>query len=179
VENFTRVNARHGYETSSGHIEAWKKMMPRFPKDFYLGPKLFLAGLLMAFCLEVPAEEAPASTENQTTTGEAKAEDFDHQPSTDDLEYWSFRPMAKAEPETLVSGSEWVRTPVDAFILKKLTEKELTPSPPAEPRVWLRRVYMDVIGLPPTQEQVENFLKDSGIEARQRVVDQLLNDPGY
>jgi len=179
VENFTRVNARQGYETSSGHIEAWKKMMPRFPKDFYLGPKLFLAGLLMAFCLEVPAEEAPASTENQTTTGEAKAEDFDHQPSTDDLEYWSFRPMAKAEPETLVSGSEWVRTPVDAFILKKLTEKELTPSPPAEPRVWLRRVYMDVIGLPPTQEQVENFLKDSGIEARQRVVDQLLNDPGY
>lgn len=90
-----------------------------------------------------------------------------------------FARMGEINPETLSPANEWVRTPVDAFILRKLTEKGLTPSPPAEPQVWLRRVYLDVIGLPPTREQVEAFLKETGFEARQRVVDQLLNDPGY
>lgn len=139
---------------------------------------------------ELFAEEAvPAATEEKV--GEEKAaeekaageqpnpEDYDLQPTTDDLEYWSFRPMGKFDPATISDGSNWIRTPVDAFILKQLTEKGLTPAPAADPQTWLRRVYLDVIGLPPSREQVEAFLKDSSDAARQKVVDDLLNDPGY
>lgn len=127
------------------------------------------------------AEEQTGAEAASQPEGETKprAEDFDLQPSSEDLEYWSFRPMGEINPEAFFSANAWVRTPVDAFILRKLTDKGLTPSPPAEPQVWLRRVYLDAIGLPPTREQVEAFLKETGFEARQRVVDQLLNDPGY
>lgn len=131
----------------------------------------FLSGILSG-------EETPPDAQQSAAEEQPKAEDFDLQPSTDDLEYWSFQPMANVSPES-VADSEWIRTPVDAFILKKLTEKGITPSPPADPQVWLRRVYLDVTGLPPNREQVENFLKETSFEARQRVVDQLLNDPGY
>ena len=73
-------------------------------------------------------------------------------------EHWAFQPVKKASvPE--VKNKAWVKTPIDAFILAKLEEKGLQPNPAAGPESFLRRVSYDLIGLPPTSEQVDSFEK--------------------
>ncbi|MCE9567693.1 MAG: DUF1549 domain-containing protein [Planctomycetes bacterium] len=90
----------------------------------------------------------------------------------DPRDHWSFRtPIRPALPKNANS--------IDAFIAAKWTEKGLTPVPPADKRVLLRRVYIDLIGLPPTAEQTEAFLKDASPNAYEKVVDQLLASPQY
>jgi len=95
-----------------------------------------------------------------------------------DHEWWSLRPLAKPEPPK-VKITAWPRTPIDQFILAKLEEKNLKPSPLADNRTLLRRVYFDLIGLPPTPEQMEAFLKDKSRDAYEKVVDHLLASPRY
>ena len=70
--------------------------------------------------------------------------------------YWAFQKVVKPAVPS-VKGKGWVRTPVDAFILAKLEEKNLKPNPPADKVTLLRRAYFDLIGLPPTPEQVQAF----------------------
>jgi len=73
-------------------------------------------------------------------------------------DHWAFQPITKPKvPE--VKNKAWVRTPIDAFILAKLEEKGLQPNPAASPESFLRRVSYDLIGLPPTSEQVDAFEK--------------------
>src|SRR5947199_1271281 len=72
-----------------------------------------------------------------------------------------------------------VRNPIDAFILQTLEAKGLEPSPEADRRTLLRRLSLDLIGLPPTPEEVAAFLRDSGSEAYQRQVDRLLDSPHF
>ena len=73
-------------------------------------------------------------------------------------EHWAFQPVTKPTvPE--VKNKAWVKTPIDAFILAKLEEKGLQPNPSASPESFLRRVSYDLIGLPPTSEQVDAFEK--------------------
>jgi hypothetical protein len=84
-----------------------------------------------------------------------------------------------------VKDAAWVQMPIDAFILAKLEAKGLAPAPPAEPRTLLRRIYFDLIGLPPTPEEVEEFVAawDGASAKRQatleRAVDRLLASPHY
>jgi hypothetical protein len=73
----------------------------------------------------------------------------------------------------------WVKSPIDRFILARLEEKGLKPAPPADKRTLLRRAYFDLIGLPPTPEEVEAFLSDSSPGAFEKVVDRLLASPHY
>ncbi len=68
---------------------------------------------------------------------------------------------------------------MDALLAARLAAKKLKPQPEAAPELWLRRVYLDLIGLPPTPEQLTTFLQDTSLPARQRVVDQLLATPQY
>jgi mono/diheme cytochrome c family protein len=75
-------------------------------------------------------------------------------------QFWSFQPLAKAEPPT-VKNEAWVRNPIDRFVLAKLEEKGLAPSPPAEQRVLIRRAYFDLIGLPPDSEVIQASLRPS------------------
>ena len=76
-----------------------------------------------------------------------------------------------AEPEA--------RNPIDAFLLAKLEAAGLKPNPPADKRTLIRRVYLDLIGLPPTPEQVDAFLKDDSPDAFEKVVDSLLASPHF
>ncbi|MFL5242475.1 MAG: DUF1553 domain-containing protein [Gemmataceae bacterium] len=92
--------------------------------------------------------------------------------------HWSFQPVKKASPPK-VENSGWVKTPVDAFVLAKLEAKGLTPAKPADRRTLLRRVTFDLIGLPPTPEEVAAFEADSSSEAFAKVVDRLLASPRY
>jgi hypothetical protein len=72
-----------------------------------------------------------------------------------------------------------VRNEIDRFVLARLGDKELSPSPPADRRTLLRRVYFDLIGLPPSPEEVEAFEKDTAADAYEMVVDRLLASPHY
>jgi len=92
-------------------------------------------------------------------------------------EHWSFIPPEKPEvPET---GQGWVRNEIDRFVYQKLEEEGLTPNPEADKSVLLRRLYLDLIGLPPTPGQTEAFLADKSEDAYEKVVDQLLASAHY
>ena len=92
--------------------------------------------------------------------------------------FWSFQPVKRpAVPE--VKNKQWVRNPVDAFVLAKLEAKGFAPAPPAERGTLLRRAYYDLIGLPPTPAEVEAFLADKSPDAYEKVIDRLLASPQY
>ncbi len=90
---------------------------------------------------------------------------------------WAYRPLARPEPPR--AAGDWARTPIDRFILAKLAERGLAPSPPADKRTLLRRVYFDLVGLPPAPEEMDAFLADSAPDAYEKVVDRLLASPHY
>jgi hypothetical protein len=92
--------------------------------------------------------------------------------------FWAFQKVVRP-PVPSVQAAAWVRTPIDAFILSKLEEKNLRPNPPADKATLLRRAYFDLIGLPPTPEQVQTFLADNSPQAFEKVVDELLASPHY
>jgi mono/diheme cytochrome c family protein len=92
--------------------------------------------------------------------------------------FWSFRPIRKpAVPST--TNMDWPRSAIDRFVLAKLEEKGLQPSKPAEKSVLIRRAYLDLIGLPPTPEQLDAFVRDNSPGAFAKVVDQLLESTNY
>jgi cytochrome c553 len=92
--------------------------------------------------------------------------------------FWSFQPLQKpALPE--VKDQDWIRSPLDRFVLSRLETRGLEPVRAADKRTLIRRASLDLTGLPPTPEEVEAFLKDSSPEAFARVVDRLLASPHY
>ncbi len=92
--------------------------------------------------------------------------------------HWAYHPVRKP-PIPDVRRSNWPTSPIDAFILSRLEGSGLTPSRPADRRTLLRRVFYDLIGLPPTSEEVDAFEKDRSPDAFVRVVDRLLDSPFY
>jgi len=87
--------------------------------------------------------------------------------------HWAFQPV-RSPNQPAVKQSDWVRNPVDAFVLARLEKDGIAPSPEADKRTLLRRVHLDLTGLPPTPEQIRDFLADSAPDAYERVVDRLL-----
>jgi mono/diheme cytochrome c family protein len=92
--------------------------------------------------------------------------------------HWAFRPVSNPRPPA-VRQSHWVRTSVDRFILARLEAKGLSPSPEADRRTLIRRATFDLLGLPPTPEEVEAFVKDTSADAWEKVVDRLLASPHH
>jgi hypothetical protein len=92
-------------------------------------------------------------------------------------DWWSFKPATK--PGVPHVESTWPRNDVDRFILAKLREEKLSPSAEADRRTLIRRVTFDLIGLPPTPEEVSVFLADASTNAYQKVIDRLLASPRY
>ncbi len=100
--------------------------------------------------------------------------------SDNPLDWWSLRPLTRPKLPTLSEkDAAWVRTPIDAFVIAKLREKGLTPSPEADRRTLLRRLSFDLTGLPPTPEEVATFLADTTPDAYERLVERLLASPSY
>lgn len=91
---------------------------------------------------------------------------------------WSFQ-APKATPAPAVKQVEWPRRDIDRFVLSKLEHRGLTPSSPADRRTLIRRASFDLIGLPPTPEEVEAFVIDSSPDAFATVVNRLLDSPHY
>jgi mono/diheme cytochrome c family protein len=93
-------------------------------------------------------------------------------------DHWAFKPVSKS-PVPEVKNQNWVTTPVDAFILAKLEENGLKPSPVADKRTLIRRATFDLIGLAPTLKETQDFLEDNSPDAFAKVVDRLLASPQY
>ena len=92
--------------------------------------------------------------------------------------HWAYiKPDPASTPPT--TRSSWVRNGIDHFVLEKLKDEGLSPSPEASREVLIRRLSLDLIGLPPTLEEVDAFLADDSPEAYERVVDRLLASPHY
>jgi len=92
-----------------------------------------------------------------------------------DRSYWAFQPAVHTSPPTIASATH----PIDAFIAAKLADKGLAIGPRANKVDLVRRAYFDLIGLPPTPEEVEEFLSDDSPDAFARLVDRLLDSPHY
>ena len=93
-------------------------------------------------------------------------------------DFWSFQPLKVSAPP-LVKTPDWAKTSIDRFILAKLDEKGIAPNPEADRRVLIRRLSFDLIGLPPTPEEVDQFLADTSPNAYESLVDRLLASPHY
>jgi hypothetical protein len=118
-----------------------------------------ILGLCLASVVVFSAEEAHVFTEAQKT-------------------FWSLQPVSK--PSTpVVTAKQWVKNPIDAFVLAKLEEKQLQPNKPTDKVTLLRRVTIDLTGLVPTPEEIQAFVNDNSANAYEKVVDRLLASPGY
>ncbi|QDU38519.1 Planctomycete cytochrome C [Maioricimonas rarisocia] len=94
-------------------------------------------------------------------------------------QFWSLKPLQDVPVPDASPHNDRVRRPVDAFILARLQSEGLAPSPDADRRTLIRRVTFDLIGLPPTPEEVAAFLADDSPDAFERLVDRLLDSPHY
>ena len=92
--------------------------------------------------------------------------------------WWSFQPLAKTEPPPLDQKSK-IKNPIDRFIAAKAAEKNISIAKPADKRTLLRRACFDLLGLPPSPEEVEKFLRDKSPDAWARLIERLLASPHF
>ncbi len=93
-------------------------------------------------------------------------------------QFWSFQPVRKPTLPT-IKDPKWIKTEIDRFIQARLEAQGLTLSAPADKRALIRRATFDLLGLPPTPEEIEAFVRDDSPEAFARVIDRLLASPHY
>jgi hypothetical protein len=127
-----------------------------------LGKMTFLSFLVA--CSSWAGADSPRSAKKNISSEEAK--------------HWAFQPVQRPILPS-VRNVAWPATPVDPFILARLEAKGIAPAPPADPRTLLRRVFLDLIGLPPTPAEQQAFLDHPSPETYARVVDDLLSRPVY
>jgi hypothetical protein len=96
----------------------------------------------------------------------------------EDRRHWSYRPLRAVDPPIVKAGT-WCRTPVDRFIVAALEARGIHANPPADRRVLIRRLYFDMLGLPPSPEEVDAFVADPRPTAYEDLVERLLASPRY
>ena len=129
--------------------------------------------VLIAFCASWSLPAAERSHEKFQT-----AADYDALIREDHRKHWAFQPV-RPPVVPVVKDMAWVRNPIDRFVLAGLEAKGWHPAPAAEPRALLRRMHLDLVGLPPSLAEQESFLRDTSPEAVSRRIDKLLTNPGY
>ena len=98
--------------------------------------------------------------------------------TAEEWSFWAFQKVRDPEPPQ-VKDVDWVRSPVDRFVLARLEAADLRPAAPASRLAWLRRASYDLTGLPPSEERIADFLSDDSPRAFEKVVDRLLASPRY
>jgi hypothetical protein len=143
--------------------------------DLKMPPKVKLSAVEIGYLEEWVRMRAPDPRTNDTVVAHQAKTGIDWDKAR---QWWSFRPIENpAAPE--VQGKNWPATDLDAFILARLEKEGLRPAEDANKRVLIRRATFDLIGLPPTAEEIEAFLRDESPESFAKVVDRLLNSPHY
>ncbi len=126
-----------------------------------------------------PAELMPPAKSNRRLTAEQKKllEQWIRE-GAPYAEHWAFV-APKRPPVPTVKRGDWVRNPIDAFVLAMLEREKFTPSPEADRPTLIRRLSLDLIGLPPTPKEVDAFVADTDPKAYEKLVDRLLASPHY
>ena len=124
-----------------------------------------------------PFSEAQVALLKQWITDGASAP-AGETPEADPRDHWAFRPRQRPPVPTVARG-DWVRNPIDAFISRSHEAATLSPRPEAPRRLQIRRLYLDLIGLPPTEAEMRQALGDPSEEGYARTVDRLLEDPRH
>ena len=101
------------------------------------------------------------------------------EPEADPRQHWSFVPPGQSRIDTEFEPTAWSLNPIDAILASEHRSRGLTPVPPATRSLLLRRVYLDLIGLPPTRNELHEFLSDERPDAWNRIVERLLASPAY
>ncbi len=132
--------------------------------------------LLVAMAFFTAQIKAPAEDRG---TSEGKVET-----KRADKSWWSLQPLRAIKPPSVRALSEaWKKNPIDGFLYAKLAERKLKPSSPADPRALVRRIYFVLTGLPPTQEEVEAFVRECSIGNRESAIanltERLLASPHF
>lgn len=129
-----------------------------------------------------PEGEGTPLTENQITLIENWIAQGASWPDSADIaiasNHWSFQTLEQPELPP-VKQQDWIKTPIDQFVLARLEEKGITPSARASRSTLIRRVYLDLLGLLPSAQEVEEYLNDQRIDAYQQMVDRALKSPHY
>jgi hypothetical protein len=129
------------------------------------------AALLFMHCLVVHGSEPRKADKDELAR-------YDTRIKSKDRAHWAFQPI-RAAAVPAVKDPSWVRNPIDQFILAKLEARGWKPSPLAEPRALLRRMYLDLLGLPPSLAEQDAMEKDSSPAAFDRLADELLKRPTF
>ena len=146
--------------------------------SFEMPPKGKLSDDQVAVLIEWVEMNAPWPPETDTPQPDPLTT-YDWQQLRDD--HWAFRPVVKP-PLPEVRQGDWPINEVDHFVLARLEQANLPPAPPAEARTLIRRIYFDLVGLPPTPEEVDAFVDAAGRDrqaAVERAVNRLLDSPQY
>jgi len=125
-----------------------------------------------------PEEQAAANATSEPAAATMWSGSMDDRVGRARAEHWAFQPVRRAPPPTIAPGP-WSKNPIDRFVAAKLAAAGLQPSPQADKRTLLRRASYDLIGLPPTIEEIEAFERDSSPDAYERMIDRLLASPRY
>jgi hypothetical protein len=112
-------------------------------------------------------------------TGQAEGESWTRRIVPEEAHrFWAFQPLRRFDPPP-VRNEAWPRTLVDRFILAKLEAAGIVPNPPIDRRQMIRRACLDLVGLPPTPQEIEAFCKDPASDGYERLLDRLLASPHY
>src|SRR5579862_7551131 len=168
-----------GGETGAAVIPGKPNESPMIDAVNYRGLEMPPNGKLKADEIKALVEwvkmGAPWPKEQPPTSASRRA---DFTITDEDRRYWAFQPIGKPQAPK-VHRADWVANPIDAFVLARLEAKGLEPNPPADPRTLVRRLCFDLIGLPPTPEEVDAFVADHSPAAYERLVDRLLSKKEY
>lgn len=96
-----------------------------------------------------------------------------------DRQHWAFRPVQRMEPPEIEQEGGGMLHPIDRFIMAKLEEAGLQPSTPASRETLIRRITFDLIGLPPTPQEIDAYMQDTSPHAYEQLIDRLLDSPHY
>jgi hypothetical protein len=144
----------------------------RYKSDLKMPPKTRLSDEQVAILGEWVRRGIPWPAEGPRT----RPEDFDLEARK--AKQWALQPVSEPSPPDVKSES-WCRSAIDRFILARLEAAGVTPAAPAEKSTLIRRAYFDLIGLPPTEADIDAFLQDASGQAFERVVERLLDSPHY
>ncbi len=149
----------------------------RYAGDLKMPPKGRLAGDEIAALVDWVRAGAPWPGPESSTKA-ANPTFASPSPGEEPKAFWAFQPVRDPVPPP-VKNPAWVESPIDRFILAGLEANHLSPAPPVDKRILIRRVTFDLTGLPPTPGEVAGFLSDGTPDAFARLVDRLLASPRY
>ncbi|HLK55581.1 MAG TPA: PSD1 and planctomycete cytochrome C domain-containing protein [Chthonomonadaceae bacterium] len=174
----TMQGGQHGVSIVPGDPEKSRLIEAvRYAKsDFQMPPKGKLSEKVIADLVEWVKMGAPWPEERLSGGAAAKSDSTLIEQRK--RRHWAWQPVRQTPPPA-VKHRDWPRTALDPFVLAKLEAKGLAPNPYADRRTLIRRASFDLIGLPPTPQEVDAFLNDTSPNAWEKVVDRLLASPHY